>query len=94
MSETAAPALERPLSWRAKYRLRLAAGLLRADGSRFDMPRQQFYEQMTLALERMPESDRERLRALVDWVEAFDPQDELGGDQRPRPAESAAGRRR
>lgn len=67
----------RPLSWRAKYRLRLAAGLLRAQGRTFDMPRDQFYEGVAEAIERLSDYERGRLKSAVDWVEAYDPQDEL-----------------
>jgi hypothetical protein len=67
------------LSWRGKYRLRLAAGLLRAQGRRFDLPRDQFYAHLAGEIEQLPANERERLKALVDWVEQFDPDDALSG---------------
>jgi hypothetical protein len=87
MSDVQPAATEkRPLGSRAKYRLRLAAGLLRAQGHRFDIPRDQFYEHIALVLERLPAVERERLKELVDWVEAYDPNDELGADAARRAA--------
>jgi hypothetical protein len=38
----------KPLTARAKQRLRLLAGLLRSRGQKFDMPRDQFYEEIQL----------------------------------------------
>jgi hypothetical protein len=85
---------QRALGWRAKYRLRLAAGLLRAEGHRFEIPRDQFYEHIALVLERLPEPDRNRLKGLVDWIEAFDPKDDLSADAGRRPeAKATPGRR-
>jgi hypothetical protein len=57
------------LGERARKRLRLAATFLRQRGLSF--PKQgDFYRQVLAALEEQP--DRERVRELVDWVEAYD----------------------
>jgi hypothetical protein len=57
------------LGERARRRLRLAATFLRQRGLSF--PKQgDFYRQVLAALEEQP--DRERVRELVDWVEAYD----------------------
>jgi hypothetical protein len=95
MSDVHPAATEQPtLGSRAKYRLRLAAGLLRAQGHRFDIPREQFYEHIAIVLERLPAAEREWLKALVDWVEAFDPKDELGADAARRAAPRRGGSQR
>ncbi|MFP3709697.1 hypothetical protein SB783_37420 [Paraburkholderia sp. SIMBA_009] len=79
-----------PLSERAKKRLRIAAGFLRARGIEF--PKEgDFYGTVLRALDEQP--DKGNLRELVDWVEQYDDAEaELapsGGSrprgQRPRP---------
>lgn len=83
------------LSWRGKYRLRLAAALLRSQGRRFDLPRDQFYAHLAREIDQLTANERERLKALVDWVEQFDPDDALTGSagQRPMPSTEAGVRR-
>lgn len=64
---------------RAKYRLRIAAQMLRARG--VDFPANgDFYGQVLQALEVHP--DRTAIKELVDWAEEFDPSDELSGKTR------------
>lgn len=59
------------LSDRAKQRLRIAAGLLRADGVKFDVPRDQFYETIQRVLSELDPARQSALRSLVDWVEDY-----------------------
>lgn len=59
------------LSDRAKHRLRIAAGLLRADGVKFDVPRDQFYETIQDVLNGLAPDRQSALRSLVDWVEDY-----------------------
>ncbi len=60
------------LSDRAKHRLQLAAALLRSDGFRFEQPRAGFYDAIVQTIDRLRPEHRQRLRADVDWVEAYD----------------------
>lgn len=60
------------LSDRAKARLRIAAALMRSAGQQLDFPRAEFYDQMRALLQSMPQADRDRLRAHVDWIEDYD----------------------
>ncbi|MGQ3054708.1 MAG: hypothetical protein ACT6S0_23220 [Roseateles sp.] len=57
---------------RAKHRLRLAAGLLRSEGHTFDVPRDEFYDQVQKALAGLSAERQARLKSLVDWVEVYD----------------------
>lgn len=66
-----APIEGKLLSDRAKHRLRVAAGLLRADGVKFDVPRDQFYETIQRVLSELPPDRQSALRSLVDWVEDY-----------------------
>jgi hypothetical protein len=67
--EAPCPAALPQLGERARKRLRLAATFLRQRGLSF--PKQgDFYRQVLVALEQ--QSDRDRIRELVDWVEAYD----------------------
>lgn len=59
-----------PLSPRARERLRLAAGLLRAGHVRID-DSAGFYEGVLVELDMLSVRDRARVRALVDWLEAY-----------------------
>ncbi len=68
----AAPSVTESLSDRAKQRLQLAAALLRSDGFRFEQPRDGFYGEIVQTIDRMQPEHRQRLRADVDWVEAYD----------------------
>ena len=63
-------ASRRELSPRARERLRLAAGLLRAGGVCID-DSGGFYEGVLVALDALPPDDRERVRGQVDWVEDY-----------------------
>lgn len=73
-----------PLSERAKKRLRIAAGFLRARG--FDFPKEgDFYGSVLRALAE--QSDKDELRELVDWVEQYDDAEAShapSGGSRPR----------
>lgn len=60
------------LGERAKHRLRLAAGLLRGVGYRFECPRSQFYAVVASAVAELSPDARERLRSDVDWLEAYE----------------------
>lgn len=62
----------RPLSERAKHRLKIAAGLLRGMGRKLDYPRDQFYERIQQELAALSEDERQNLKELTDWVEAYD----------------------
>lgn len=62
----------RALSERGKRRLQLAAALLRSAGLRFEQPRAGFYDAIVQAIDAMRPEHRQRLRADVDWVEAYD----------------------
>lgn len=78
MSATATkPEAIKALTPRGKYRLRLAAGLLRARGKRFEMPRDLFYDAIAQEIASLSNAERSDLKALVDWVEAYDPDDAL-----------------
>lgn len=58
-----------PLSDRAKARLKIVAGWLRARGYKFEKSGD-FYGSVLEALQVQP--DRDHLRELVDWVEEYD----------------------
>lgn len=59
------------LTDRAKSRLRIAAGFLRRRGIRFGIDKDgDFYGAVLKALDEQP--DKDELRSLVDWVEAYD----------------------
>jgi hypothetical protein len=60
------------LTERAKVRLRLLAALLRGRGHRLDMPRPKFYEEVQAIAAKLPASEREELKGLVDWVEDYE----------------------
>lgn len=66
----------RPLSERAKHRLKIAAGLLRGMGRKLDFPRDQFYERIQQELAGLTDDERRHLKELADWVEAYDRADE------------------
>lgn len=84
---SASHAVTGPLSERAKHRLRLAAALLRSAGFRFELPRAGFYDAVVQAIDRLRPEHRQRLRADVDWVEAYDREEQrlsrLPGHVRP-----------
>lgn len=60
------------LGERAKRRLRLAAGLLRGSGYRFDCPRAQFYDVVGVVVRELAPEAMARLRSDVDWLEAYE----------------------
>lgn len=60
------------LTERAKQRLRLVAGMLRAKGRAFDVPREQFYDRVQEVVRALPAERREKLRATVDWAEEYE----------------------
>ena len=59
---------------RASYRLHLAAMILRAEG--VALPPNSDAQVVLATLNAHPE--RERIKGLVDWIEDYDPEDELG----------------
>lgn len=70
MTEAEVPA--RVLSERAKYRLRLVAKLFKSRRRSFNEASRTFYDDVLMAIEALDEIDRQQLRELVDWIEAFD----------------------
>ena len=62
----------KPLSDRAKYRLKVAAGLLRSKGQKFNFSREEFYPRLELFVRGMPAKEKQELREMVDWVEEYD----------------------
>lgn len=68
---------DKPLSERAKLRLRLAAGLLRSKGTRLECPRDQFYDHIQAAIAALPQPEHDQLRGLVDWLEEYERGDPL-----------------
>lgn len=75
--------LVKPLSERAKLRLRLAAGLLRGKGGRggrdLGFSRENFYEDIQRHLASLPQDEQRELRNLVDWLEDYETGGEGGG---------------
>ena len=62
----------RELSPRARERLRLAAGLLRAGAGGVCIDdRGGFYEGVLVALDALPPDDLNYVRGQVDWVEGY-----------------------
>lgn len=66
------PVVRPILSDRGKRRLQLAAGLLRSAGVRFDVPRHEFYDALLATIRRLPPVQQNKLRAHVDWAEAYE----------------------
>ncbi len=62
--------LHKPLSDRAKHRLRIAARLMRQEGYRFDDG--EFYEAVLSRIVSLDCSQQRRLRDLVDWLEEYE----------------------
>lgn len=60
----------KPLSDRAKSRLKLAASFLRSAGHQFP-PNGDFYGQVVDKLAMMSDHDRAMLKECVDWVEDY-----------------------
>jgi len=84
VAASSAVGVSEELSWRAKYRLRLAASLLASKGKPLSLDRAQFYPQMLAVIAGMSAADQAELRARVDWIEAFDPEDALSASARNR----------
>lgn len=63
--------MTKELSDRAKLRLRLAAGLLRGNGMKFDMPRNEFYPAIQKILGDLEGTEKQRLKDLTDWLEDY-----------------------
>lgn len=64
------PPAAQSLSPRARERLRLAAGLLRANGARVD-DAAGFHAGVLAALDALPVDERALVRTLVDWIEVY-----------------------
>jgi hypothetical protein len=69
----------KPLTDRAKRRLRIAAGILRGSGKQkgskpaaLPLSRTNFYEDMIKFIDGLPPEERDSLKAHVDWVESFE----------------------
>lgn len=65
----------KPLSERAKHRLRLAAGLLRGTGpgsKDLGLSRDGFYDGVQSLIASLPMERQTELKELVDWVESYD----------------------
>lgn len=60
----------KPLSERAKHRLRIAARFMRQEGYRF--VDSGFYEEVLGRIASLDEGQQMRLRNLVDWIEAYE----------------------
>lgn len=60
------------LGERAKLRLRLLAGLLRARGHRLDMARARFYDEIQAIASSLPADQQAELKSLVDWLEDYE----------------------
>lgn len=60
------------LSARAKQRLRLLAGLLRARGGQLNMPREQFYDEIQVLVSALPPERQVELKSMVDWLEDYE----------------------
>jgi hypothetical protein len=67
------------LSERAKRRLRLAAGLLRSEGVKFDCPRDKFYDEIQQKVTTLAADRQASLKALVDWLEDYERAEEDTG---------------
>lgn len=79
----------KPLTDRAKARLKIAAGFLRQRGVQFPKTGD-FYGLVIKSLNEQP--DRDELRGIVDWVEEYDaalakyhPESAPAGSRRPAP---------
>src|ERR1035441_4883454 len=60
------------LGERAKLRLRLLAGLLRARGYRLDMARARFYDEIQAIASSLPADQQAELKSLVDWLADYE----------------------
>lgn len=75
---------QRPLSDRAKKRLKIAAALLRGTGRnavKLPFSRENFYEDIQAHISNLPEDEQQKLKGLTDWVEALDRAEENNGAQ-------------
>lgn len=67
--------MSKPLSERAKHRLKIAAGLMRGGGKRprdLGLSREDFYGDLTALIAALPPDERLRLKDNTDFVEAYD----------------------
>lgn len=65
----------KPLSDRAKHRLKIAAGLLRGSGRKakdLKLPRTSFYEGIQALIVALPPEAQADLKKQTDWVESYD----------------------
>lgn len=63
------PPGRKALSYRAKQRLKIAAGFLRKAGHKFSGD--DFYQLVLDALDDLEDNERHALREIVDWVEDY-----------------------
>ena len=68
------------LGERAKLRLRLLAGLLRARGHRLDMARARFYDEIQAIASSLPADQQAELKSLVDWLEDYERAEQAQSD--------------
>ncbi len=71
-STVAATRRPQALSRRAITRLRIAAALMRIRGDIFEIDGGRAAQQVLAIIDRLTSTSRDRLRALVDWVEAYE----------------------
>lgn len=64
------------LGRRAKHRLRLAGALLHRPGLTPEALGEEFYRRVLHTLDALGEDHRDRLRAMVDWVEAYEQEEQ------------------
>jgi hypothetical protein len=60
------------LTDRAKRRLQLLAGLLRARGMKFEMPRDRFYDEVQKAVAGLSLERQAELKEVVNWLEDYE----------------------
>lgn len=68
------------LGERAKLRLRLLAGLLRARAHRLDMARARFYDEIQAIASSLPADQQAELKSLVDWLEDYERAEQAQSD--------------
>jgi hypothetical protein len=71
-SAVAATRPPQALCRRAIARLRIATALMRLRGTPLEVGNERAARQVLAVIDRLTPTSRERLRALVDWVEAYE----------------------
>lgn len=84
--------MSKPLSDRAKHRLNIAAGLIRYDPTApKDSP--EYFDQVQAKLLSIEAEKRDKIRSLVNWVEAYDRAGEEATQAETTAAETKGARR-